>query len=162
MRPFSCFVVNSFRGFLIWKGVFNKGKVKPFKIFASNDKFPIVLSLWLTQLTYSTKKNQRCQRVYSSYVRNMPIRSELPKNPSLEQFWTSKTAKAYKTNLNRYCWTDFIGFKVKKFSEKKKLEIVANFGNLQIGLQRRLMCQFIEKSKKIEVSQICKFSNFTK
>ena len=42
MRRFSSLVVNSFRGFSTRKGVFNKGKVKPFKIFASNDKFPIV------------------------------------------------------------------------------------------------------------------------
>ena len=27
---------------MVWKGVFNKGQVSTFKIFASNDKFPIV------------------------------------------------------------------------------------------------------------------------
>ena len=93
---------------------------------------------------------------------NMPIRGEIPKNSSLRQFWTPKTAKSYEINQNRYFCTDFIELKVKKFLWKKNLEIVAKFGNLPSGLKRRLMWQFVEKYKKIQVCQICKFSKFAK
>ena len=93
---------------------------------------------------------------------NMPIRGEIPKNSSLQQFWAPKTAKSYETNLNRYFCIDFIEVKVKKFLWKKNLEIVANFGNLQSGLKRRLMCQLVEKYKKIQGCQIFKFSKFAK
>ena len=42
------------------------------------------------------------------------------------------------------------------------MEIVANFGNLQSSLKRRLVCQFVEKNKKIQDCQIGKFSKFAK
>ena len=86
----------------------------------------------------------------------MKIRGKIPKNPSLQQFWTPKTVKSYETNLNRYFCTEFIDVKVKNMSLKKNLEIVANFGNLQSGLRLRLVCQFVEKYKKSQVCQICK------
>ena len=44
----------------------------------------------------------------------MPIRGEILKNPSLEQFRTPNTAKSYEANLNRYFFTNFIEIKVKK------------------------------------------------
>ena len=51
---------------------------------------------------------------WSQTLLNMPISGEIPKNPSLQQLWTPKTAKSYETNVNRYFCTDFIEVKVKK------------------------------------------------
>ena len=70
----------------------------------------------------------------------MPIRGEILKNRSLQQFWTPKTAKSYETNLNRYFCIDFIEVIVKKILWKKNLEMVADFGNSQSGFKRRQMC----------------------
>ena len=45
---------------------------------------------------------------------------------------------------------------------EKDLGVFANYGNWQSVLKRRKMCQFVEKYKKIQISQICKLSKFAK
>ena len=62
-----------------------------------------------------------------------------------------KIAKSYETDLRRYFCTDFNEVKVKNLLWKKNLEIIANFGNLQSGLRRRQICQFMEKYLKIGI-----------
>ena len=134
----------------------------PSKVLRATTNFQLFLSLWLTQLTYSTKKNQRCPRVYCSYVRNMPIRGEILKNPSLEQFRTPNTAKSYEANLNRYFFTNFIEIKVKKILWKKNLEIVANFGICKIVPKIAKCIDLSKNMKKIRAWQICNFWKFAK
>ena len=50
----------------------------------------------------------------------MRIRREKSKNLSLQQFWTPKTPKSYKTNQKRYFRTDFIKVKKKNYFAKKR------------------------------------------
>ena len=87
----------------------------------------------------------------------MPIRGEIQKNLSFQQFWTPKTAKLYEINLKHYFCTDIIG-QSKKNSLKKHFEIVANFINLQSGLKRRQMWKFAEKYKTIKFAKFSKFA----
>ena len=96
-------------------------------------------------------------KTWSQTLLNMPVRGEILKNPSLQQFWISKTARSFEINLKRYFCTDFIEVKVKKILWKKNLEIVVNFGNLQSGLESHRICQFVEKYKKIQISKIANF-----
>ena len=87
----------------------------------------------------------------------MPIRGEIPKNPSFQQFWTPQTAKSYETNLNRYFCTDFIEAKVKKFSEKKTWKLLPSSEICKVASNVTQCANSLENTKKIKFS---KFANF--
>ena len=140
----------------------------------------------------SKKKSKKISvfeiKKWSQTFLNMPVLGEIPKNPSLQQFWTPKTAKSYETNLNRYFCTDFIEVKVKKFLWKKTWKLLqiseiqkvasnvakcanslrnikklkfakfANFRNLQNSSKNCQMYQFVERYEK--KSSLDKFANF--
>ena len=132
-----------------------------------------------------TKKNSVLEiKKWPQTLLNMPICGEIPKNQSLQQFWTPETAKSYETNLNCYFCTNFIEVKVKNFFEKKTRKLLqiseiskvasnvakcinsfrntkkfkfakfANFRNLQNSPKNYQMYQFVEKYRKIRVCEI--------
>ena len=99
---------------------------------------------------------------WSQTFLNMPIRGEIPKDPSLQQFWKPKTAKSYETNLNRYFCTDFIDVGVKKISLKKKLKNCCKFRKFakwpQTSLSVPIRWEIQQNSSlpNLQIFEICK------